>query len=144
MPKNTNTFNTGDSRIQEIAPWKMRTTLGVVIGFVVALFFFGWVIAADNHEYALTVAIILAGGALGWVIGIFISPMPDEKDQFQSYAKATAAGISGYALAKIDPLLTSLLKPEPAMALENSFRFLAFMVAFIVAMLAAFGWRRYT
>ena len=127
-----------------IEPLKMWATVATVVGFVVPLFYFGSVIAADRKEYTLTVAIILAGGALGWGIGIFISPLPEEKDQFQSYAKATAAGISGYALAKTDPILTSLLVKTTAFYLEISFRFLAFMVAFIVSMLAAFGWRRYT
>lgn len=140
--------NTSDSIVPikktPVLPWKMWATVGTVAGFVTPLFYFGSVIANNQNAYALTVAIILAGGALGWVIGIFISPLPDEKDQFQSYAKATAAGISGYALAKIDPLLTTLLATETALSLENSFRLLAFMVAFIVSMLASFGWRRYT
>jgi hypothetical protein len=81
---------------------------------------------------------------MGWVIGIFISPLPEEKDQFQAYAKAVAAAISGYALAKIDPVLTKMLDGESALQIASAFRFLGFIVGFIVAMLAAFGWRRYT
>jgi hypothetical protein len=141
--------STGDQAVEllltrSLAPWKMWTTVAVLFGFVAPFFYFGAVIAKDPVAYALTVAIILTGGALGWVIGIFISPLPDERDQFQSYAKAIAAGISGYALAKIDPILTTLLQTETALAVEGAFRFLGFVVAFIVAMLAAFGWRRYT
>lgn len=43
-------------------------------------------------------------------------------------------------LAKVDPILTALLYEKIALAPEGAFRFLAF----IVAMLAAFGGRRYT
>lgn len=125
--------------------WKLLVTVIVLVAFVAPLFFLGYIVAKkDLVQYSLTVAILLAGGALGWVVGIFISPLPEEGAQFQSYAKAVAAGVSGYALAKVDPILSELLKPLPAMEVERAFRLLGFLVSFIVTMLGAFGWRRYT
>lgn len=127
------------------AAWKLPITVVVLLAFVAPLFCMGYIVAKkDLMQYSLTVAIFLAGGAFGWVVGIFISPLPKEGAQFQSYAKAVAAGMSGYALAKIDPILSELLKPTQAIEVESAFRLLGFMVAFIVAMLGAFGWRRYT
>jgi hypothetical protein len=125
--------------------WKLPLTVFVLVAFVAPLFYLGNIVAAgDMAQYSLTVAVLLAGGAFGWVIGIFISPLPKESKQFQSYAKAVAAGFSGYALAKIDPVLSELIKPQGGIPLQNAFRFLGFMVAFIIAMLGVFGWRRYT
>jgi|APAra7269096936_1048531.scaffolds.fasta_scaffold27951_2 hypothetical protein len=125
--------------------WKLPLTVFVLFAFVAPLFYLGNIVAhGDMEQYSLTVAILLAGGAFGWVIGIFISPLPKEGEQFQAYAKAVAAGVSGYALAKIDPVLSELIKPPGAIPVQSAFRFLGFMVAFIVAMLGAFGWRRYT
>jgi hypothetical protein len=125
------------------AAWKIWVTVFVIIGFIAPFLYFTPVVYTDPKSQAITWAVLLAGGALGWVIGIFISPMPDEKDQFQTYAKAIAAGISGYALAKIDPVISKLLEGTSALQPEAAFRFLGFLVTFIVSMLASFGWRRY-
>jgi hypothetical protein len=128
-----------------LALWKLFLKIFVLVAFVVPIFCLGYIVARyDMEQYSLTVAILLAGGAFVWVIGIFISPLPSEGEQFLSYAKAVAAGVSGYALAKIDPVLSELVKPLTAIPIQNAFRFLGFMVAFIVAMLGAFGCRRYT
>lgn len=140
---------TGDPRREpeKLASWKLWTTVFVIVGLITPYFYFGYEIAPEatrSATYALTVAVLLTGGALGWVVGIFISPIRNEEEQFKTYGKAVAAGISGYVLAKIDPLLSSLLMEKTAFDIQNSFRFLGFVVCFIVAMLGAFGWRRYT
>lgn len=141
----TDPSNTATSESSEpVAPWKRPLTAALLVALIAPFFYFGFVLAkSDMEQYSLTVAVLLAGGALGWVIGIFISPLPREGEQFQSYAKAIAAGVSGYGLAKIDPILTVLVDPVLATQPLLAFRFLGFMVAFVVAMLGAFGWRRY-
>lgn len=128
-----------------VALWKLLLTAMLLVTLPAPFFYFGYIIAkSDIEQYGLTVAVLLAGGAIGWVIGIFISPLPKEGKQFQSYAKAVAAGVSGYGLAKIDPILTVLVNPAVATQPLMAFRFLGFMVAAIAAMLGAFGWRRYS
>lgn len=49
----------------------------------------------------------VAGSALGWATGIFSSPYDGrEEAKFRGFAKAIYAFVTGYALAKLDPVLT--------------------------------------
>ena|SRR5262245_22480587 len=82
---------------------------------------------------------MLVGLAVGWVFGVLISPLPGEKEQFQQYAKAVAVFFSGYLLAKIDRIITELLKPAQVLELLPAFRILGFIVCFVVCMLQALG-----
>ena len=141
-PSNTEAHvsSTSVSRSTRVIWWLTSTLL---VSMVASIFCFAVPIFPDPVEYSLTAAILIAGGAIGWVIGILISPFPDEKDQFQLYSKAVAAGISGYGIAKLDPIIHKLLEANVPHRAEIAFRLLGFLVTFIVAMLATFGSRRY-
>jgi hypothetical protein len=50
----------------------------------------------------LNVATCLFGFALGWNVGMLLSPKEYEKQQFAGYGKAISAFIGGFLVAKID------------------------------------------
>jgi len=135
---------------QEAFGYTRRDTFNIIaLGFtgaflVVPLLWVAWVVAGrDERVFAINIAIMIGGLAVGWVFGILISPLRGEQDQFQQYARAVAVFFSGYLLAKVDPIITELLKPTEVLAPLAAFRLLSFVVCFIVFMLLAFGWRRY-
>ena len=52
-----------------------------------------------------------AGTALGWVIGIVVSPYStSEQHSFASIGKIVYGFLSGYALSKFDPVITTLIR----------------------------------
>src|SRR5437867_3317890 len=53
------------------------------------------------------------GAALGWTVGVLISPYGDgEKEAFASIGKLVYGFLTGYVVSKLDPLITALLRPE--------------------------------
>ncbi len=124
--------------------WQAKVTAAVAVVIIAAQCYFSWVFANSKLEvFALNVAVLLLGVSLGWVFGIFISPIGSEKDEFSQYGKAVSVFFSGYLLAKIDPVFTKLLAAESLFEDLAAFRLLSFVTSFLVAMLIAFGWRKY-
>ena len=124
--------------------WQAKVTACVAAVIIAAQCYFSWVFASSKLDvFALNVAVLLLGITLGWVFGIFISPIGGEKDEFSQYGKAVSVFFSGYLLAKVDPVFTKLLAAESLFEDLAAFRILSFITSFLVAMLIAFGWRKY-
>jgi hypothetical protein len=129
---------------QVVQPWKVLLTAFLALGIVSALCYFGWVLAnGDVKAFVLSTTVIIMGVALGWLFGIFISPIGEEKDDFSKYGKAVSVFFSGYLVAKIDPVITQILSAGNLLTDLVGFRLLSFVTSFVVAMLIAFGWRKY-
>lgn len=129
-----------------VVPLPMKVLLAVAPALLIlgALSYFSWVLAGAKFEiFALNVTIIVLGVTVGWVFGIFLSPLGEEKEEFSKYGKALSVFFSGYLLAKVDPVITKVLSAESLFSDLAAFRLLAFVASFVVAMLIAFGWRKY-
>ena len=84
------------------------------------------------------------GAVIGWIVGILSSPYgPSEEKRFSSLVKAVSVFISGYALAKIDPIITALARPELVLSAVIGFRALAFIVFFFLALIITYVYRQY-
>jgi hypothetical protein len=95
-------------------------------------------------EAAVTLAIELFGAALGWVVGVAISPYdPDEGARFAAYAGAASTFVTGYLVAKIDPLVNKLLLPTSLEGSGPVVRALGFATAFLACLLWVHATRSY-
>jgi hypothetical protein len=119
--------------------------IGAVATTIVLLVTEVWVafkISSAPEQRGLSLMLIAAGVALGWLLGTLASPY-DESERAEFRALAVSAFLSGYLLAKIDPLLVALLKPETAADPLHAFRLLSFATTTVVAALMTFVGRRY-
>jgi hypothetical protein len=100
---------------------------------------------ADNaRSLATNLLVITLGAAMGWLLGIVLSPYTREEEQkFGDYAKAFAAFASGYLVGKLDKLFTDVLAPEFVFDPVRGVRVMAFLASLIISLVATFVFRRY-
>lgn len=115
-------------------------------GYVLGAVAFGFCLYAAStvgSQPYFQVLLCVFGGLLGWVVGIFITPLNEgEKKQFSEYAKAISAVFSGFLLAKLE----SVVQATPAGAFGGDIlltRSLLFFSCFLVGTLFTFMGRRY-
>lgn len=113
----------------------------VLLGLAILIlsFFVGAPAAAP-----LNVAVIVLGAALGWLLGLLISPYSKrEKDSFAIYTSAFGVFASGYLVGKADKVLGTILDPEFLLDTVHGFRTLAFVTALILGLIVTFVFRHY-
>lgn len=99
----------------------------------------------DKTGISFSLLIVVLGLAIGWLLGIVVSPYTkEEKESFTEYAKALGLFVSGYLVGKIDKAVEAIFNPtflidNPA----NGFRLMAFVAAVIVAVVITFVFRMY-
>ena len=126
--------------------------LGIWIGFsFAALCLLGIVYAAlamktpeDVSPRQLNLVILIAGGLVGWVVGMLITPVsPKEQAIFSETGRALSTFVAGYLVAKIDRIFDIAMKrDENANGLFVG-RLLMFVSAFALGALATFVWRSF-
>jgi hypothetical protein len=123
------------------APW-----IGPAIGYgfaaavVVGLI---WASLDINNPKSLNIALLIAGGLIGWTVGILITPKgPPEVLQFADYSKTASTFLSGYLIAKLDKLFDHALKDTANLRTVIGCFFL-FVAALIVGAISTFVWRQY-
>jgi hypothetical protein len=101
---------------------------------------------ADHREVvALNLSVFVLGWASGWVAGTLVAPYNEnEATLFSQISKGIWVFVSGYLLAKIDPLFGSL-RDSGFFPLSNLsiFRMLMYLSVTIVVMLIVFLARKY-
>ena len=101
-------------------------------------------VSPDEKEFVLHISVMVLGVTIGWVIGILASPYGEkEKEHFSTIVKGVTVFFSGYALAKIDPIITALLKPESFLDPIVAFRVVAFLTSLLLALVITFVYRKY-
>jgi hypothetical protein len=104
------------------------------------------VVKDDAKDPFINLSVLALGWAVGWLIGALLSPYTGaEKTRFAEYAGAVSVFVSGYAIGKIDRLITHILTPTNFFSVTKitGFRILAFCVAVIVTMITTFVFRSY-
>lgn len=114
---------------------------GVGLGaiFLGAAIYVGWHV--ENQW--LNVTICMAGSAVGWFIGILISPSSsDEAERFRSYGKAILTFLSGYVIAKFDPLVAGVVaRHDPHELYVLSVQILLLILTLTIGALTTFAGR---
>ena len=128
------------------------SNLGIWIGFsFAALCICGIIYAAlamktpaDLSSRQLNLVILIAGGLVGWVVGMLITPVsPKDPAIFSDTGKALSTFVAGYLVAKIDRIFdVAMTKDETANGLFVG-RLLMFVSMFALGVLATFVWRSY-
>jgi hypothetical protein len=123
--------------------------LGALGGWVLhvgALLFFA-ALMQTPQQWAITGIVVLVGSAVGWIIGVIISPYNEgERSQFGAYIGAVAAFGSGYLLGEIRPLLAQAFGQRDVLTLigEHWLHGAAFIIALIASMLYTHAIRAYS
>ncbi len=113
--------------------YKLQGSTGFIISLFAILLFCASssAVAPDKTDFILHISVMIGGVAIGWIIGMLASPYGrEEKEQFSTIVKGVTVFFSGYVLAKIDPIITTLLKPEAFLKPVAAFRAIAFVPRF--------------
>jgi len=117
--------------------------LGYVIGGCLTGFFF-WIAAVMSpREWWLDVAIIFFGYALGWNVGMLLSPKAAEKQAFVAYGKAITVFLGGFLIAKIDAALGPAGMKGVVESPVTITRFLIFGTEFLFGVQCTYVGRQY-
>lgn len=123
---------------------KLLVTAGIVLPLIAVLIGLATRVKQQENDTQINIALLILGGALGWLLGIFMSPYDSgETAAFASYASAVATFASGYLLAKIDPLVSKLFTPDFLFNRVVAFRTISFISMILLAMLMTFAVRVY-
>jgi hypothetical protein len=128
------------------------SNLGVWIGFsFAALCVIGIIYAAlamttpaELSPRQLNLVILIAGGLVGWVVGMLITPVsPKDQVIFSETGKALSTFVAGYLVAKIDRIFDIAMRQDSNVNGLFVGRLLMFVSMFALGVLATFVWRSY-
>ncbi|HLZ64999.1 MAG TPA: hypothetical protein VKQ29_02150 [Aliidongia sp.] len=117
----------------------------LLISLFVLCFLYKPTSEADGTAVALNLIVFVTGWATGWVAGTLVAPYDkDEAALFSKISKGIWAFLSGYLLAKVDPIFQSLHESRVIPLGEAAlFRILLFSSVTIIVMLIVFFARNY-
>jgi hypothetical protein len=121
---------------------KTALAMGFAIGALALAgdFFCAWYISPEKApvDYLL----LIAGGTLGWLVGLLLSPAPHEKQEFQEWGKSIFTFLSGFITCKfLDPMADIIVHGKLTRVWLGEA--LVFIDAFLICMLMVFVERRY-
>ena len=123
---------------------KLLITFCIVFPLILTVVILAFRMKEEENDVTINLAILVLGACVGWLMGIFMSPYDSgEKAAFAGYASAVATFVSGYLVAKIDPLVTKLFSPEFLFQKVVAFRAASFLSVLLLAMLMTFAIRVY-
>jgi uncharacterized membrane-anchored protein YitT (DUF2179 family) len=125
---------------------KAPLRVGFAIGglSLLGFFFCTWFVPPKkgNAIAAVDFLVLIAGGTLGWLFGILLSPSEKEKPQFHQWGTAIVTFLSGVVTCKFgDPIVNAIL--EKKLSRYQVGEALVFIDAFVICMLMVFVARKY-
>ncbi|WP_345986706.1 hypothetical protein WCX49_06160 [Sulfurimonas sp. HSL-1656] len=118
---------------------------GIVILSVYALI--GWLstrVKKEPSDVPINLGLVILGGAIGWVVGIFLTPYSaGQKAEFAEYASVIALFSSGYLVGKVDAAISHMLRPENLFTPMVGFRLIITFSSFLLGMLVTVVIRYY-
>lgn len=125
--------------------FKMIASVIVIVSIYAII---GWLaskVRKDPVDVPINMSLIILGGAIGWVVGIFLTPYgQDQKVEFAEYASVIALFVSGYLVGKVDAAISHLLKPECLFTPIVGFRLIITFSSFLLGMLVTVVLRYYS
>lgn len=125
---------------------KASLRVGFAIGglSLSGVFFCTWFVSPEkgNAIAAVDFLILIAGGTLGWLVGILLSPSEKEQSQFHQWRTAIVTFLSGVVTCKFgDPIVNAILGKQ--LSRTQVGEALVFIDAFVICMLMVFVARKY-
>jgi len=115
---------------------------GLALGGTVT--YLSYAMGDDFKASSLNLLIVVLGLALGWLLGILLSPYSEtEEKKFTEYAKAFGVFASGYLVGKVDKVIEALFQPDFIIDSVHGFRVMSFLAAVIISLVFTFIFRRY-
>jgi hypothetical protein len=114
----------------------------IEIGLAVCAFFVG----DSSTDRIITFSCLAVSFAVGSIIGTIVSPYDQEETKrFASYGKAVLAFFTGYVASKLEPVITTALKPDILASPSSltSFRVLACAATVLLVAKVTFACRSY-
>jgi hypothetical protein len=84
--------------------WTVTLGLGAVVG-VLAVLGLLLIAAKTDPPVTLNLVLVIAGGTLGWTLGILVSPYAPESHTFSEYGKGITTFLSGFGLASVSRIV---------------------------------------
>tara|TARA_R110002012_G_scaffold247037_1_gene422713 strand:- start:95 stop:520 length:426 start_codon:yes stop_codon:yes gene_type:complete len=123
---------------------KALSAISISAFAMIGLVFVLWKIHADNHEFWITLLITGGGAASGWLVGFLASPVHNEREKFEIYAKLIASGVSVYLIARLEPTLGKIFNDGALLTNElYGTRFIAYFISLIVSAISMYVFRMY-
>jgi MFS family permease len=120
---------------------------GLIGGFAIGglalagSFFCAWSISPDKDP-SMDFLLFIAGGTMGWLVGLLLSPSKGEKGEFREWGRAIVTFLSGAVACKFaDPLANLIL--QKYLTRVQLGEALVFIDAFLICMVMVFVARRY-
>ena len=98
---------------------------------------------AMGGERWLNLLILMFASAAGWSAGMLISPFQTEQAQFLGFRKGLSTFVSGFLLAKVDPLFQGAAASNLAANEIFVGRVLIFATTFVICLQVTYVGRRY-
>jgi len=102
-----------------------------------------WAGVISGRAWPLAVLVWLAGGILGWILGIVASPQANEKRDFLKYAKTASAVAAGYLVSKAEVIFNKATETGTTVTSEFVGYVLLFFIALGLGVLFTYVGRRY-
>lgn len=98
----------------------------------------------EPQDIYLNLALLIASGTVGWLVGILISPDSEkEASKFSAYSKAIATFVSGYLVSKVDKVIEKIFDPSFLFQPIPGYRLVSCIAGFTIALLVTFIVRVY-
>jgi hypothetical protein len=126
--------------------YKLVVAAGSGVIIMATLVIASCIIKEDNKDLAINLVVLVFGWSVGWLIGTFLSPYTgSEKTEFAEYAGAVSVFISGYAIGKVDRLITHVFDPTHFFGVSRitGFRLIVFSAALLTTMIITYNFRTY-
>jgi hypothetical protein len=123
---------------------KAALIMGFAIGGLALAgdFFCAWFVSPDRGSAINDFALLIGGGTAGWLVGILLTPGPDEKHEFRDWGKAVITFASGILTSKFAEPLTHMIL-EGRLKRVWLGEALVTINAFLICMVMVFVARRY-
>jgi len=124
-------------------PYRAIETIGFCGGLAAALVVIAFMLD-DGEARLITLSLMCLGGAVGYALGIFLSPFTQsEETEFAKVGKLVSAVVTGFVLAKLGPALDSVVSSQVLFVPTNLFRLTSFVGCMLLTAITVFVHRKY-
>lgn len=129
------------------AHWSWTIAVIFVLPLLGAIAALGWRLSEAPQERYVTCVILIASVAVGWVVGMVLSPdSRTELNNFSALGKSISVFLTGYLAAKVDGVITGIFDPAVLLHATDrlpAYRMLGAIAAFILSALLVYVVRVY-
>jgi hypothetical protein len=101
-------------------------------------------LSPDIEEIRFVLLLAIAGSAVGWILGMYVSPQETSEQQaFAGFKTAVVGVLSGYLLSKFQSIFDKLLQRDAMLSRKFIQRFLFLVIPAFLTMGAVYNVREY-